>query len=108
VIYLACPYGGNAPLAVREKRFQAANRAAAELFRRGEYVFSPISHSHPIAQENNLPFGWDFWQGWNRELLKNCDRLIVLMLDGWRESSGVGGEIEYARELGIPVEFMEA
>jgi hypothetical protein len=32
--------------------------------------------------------------------------LIVLMLDGWEQSRGVNAEIALARELGLPVEYV--
>ena len=46
-----------------------------------------------------------FWAEHNREMLGVSSRLVVLALDGWRESVGVAAEIEIARELGLPVEF---
>jgi nucleoside 2-deoxyribosyltransferase len=43
-IYLAIPYTFNPELS-----FKIANRLSAELMSKGHVVFSPISHSHPIA-----------------------------------------------------------
>lgn len=105
MIYLASPYTHADP-AVREERFQAVCRAAAELMRRGECVLSPIAHSHPIAA-HGLPTTWEFWERLDREHLKRCDELVVLMLDGWKESRGVQAEIRIARELGKPVRFLD-
>ena len=105
MIYIASPYSHPDP-AVRETRFQAACRAAAELMRRGKIVFSPISHSHGITQYG-LPKDWQFWEACDRAHLERCDEVVVLMLDGWRESVGVKAEIGIARELGKPVSFIE-
>lgn len=106
LIYLACPYSHPDP-AVRQARFEAVNRAAAALMRQGNYVLSPISHSHPIALTGDLPLGWDYWEQYDRLLLAQCGRMVVLMLDGWRESVGIRGEVSLARELGLEVTYME-
>jgi hypothetical protein len=34
--------------------------------------------------------------------------MIVLMLDGWKESVGLTAEIELSKKLGIEVEYMAA
>jgi Domain of unknown function (DUF1937) len=108
LIYLACPYSHESAT-VREARFVLANAAAAVLMRAGLYVFSPISHTHPIAQTGGLPLGWDYWEGYDREILSHCGALVVLAADGWKESTGVSGEIRIALDLGIPgwIEPME-
>jgi len=105
MIYLASPYTHPDP-AVREARYQAACRAAAELMRRGKIVFAPIAHSHGITQ-CGLPSDWTYWQACDRKHLENCDEVVVLMLEGWEESVGVHAEIRIARELGKPVSYLE-
>jgi hypothetical protein len=105
-IYLASPYSDPDP-AVREQRFVAACRAAAELIRQGKTVFSPIVHGHTICRYG-LPLDWRFWERHDRRFLEVCDEVVVLMLDGWRESVGVTAEIAIARELGKPVTFLAA
>lgn len=74
--------------------------------RQGRHIFSPISHTHPIALAGSLPLGWDFWQAYDRAILRVCKRVIVLMLKGWKESKGVAGEIAIAEELGLPIVYM--
>jgi hypothetical protein len=106
MIYLASPYSHPDPQ-VREKRFEAACRAAAELLRQGQSVFAPICHSHPIC-EYGLPLDWQFWQPHDRRFLETCDEIVVLMLAGWEESVGVQAEIAIARELGKPVRLLAA
>lgn len=105
LIYLAVPYSDPDP-AVREERFHVVNEAAAVLMGQGLYVFSPISHTHPIAAAGALPLGWDFWEGYDREMLSACGALVVLCLDGWNRSTGVTSEIAIAEELGLPVFFV--
>lgn len=105
MIYLAVPYTDDDP-SVREYRFEEANKAAVKLVFAGNHVFSPISHTHPIALNGNLPIGWDYWADYDRLMLSICTHLVVLMLDGWRESTGVTAEIKIAREMGLIVEYM--
>lgn len=105
--YLAVPYSHHDP-SVRRDRFRAANQAAGMLMSGGHIVFSPISHTHPIADECALPTGWDYWGAFDRAYLSVSARVVVLMIDGWRESVGVSAEITIANEMGIPVEYLEA
>ncbi len=104
MIYLASPYSHPDP-AVREQRFHAACQAAVALLHAGRVVFSPIAHSHPLAQ-HGLPGNWHFWERYDRAFLELCDEVVVLMLDGWQESVGVQAEIRIARELGKPVRYL--
>ena len=105
LVYLACPYS-HPDGAVRERRFHAVNRAAARLMSQGMMIFSPISHTHPIAVDGKLQTGWDFWERYDRICISCCHEMIVLCLDGWKESVGVQDEIGIAKELGIPVRFV--
>lgn len=98
-IYLAIPYNDDSQ-EVRELRFQKSNEIAAALFNRGHLVFSPISHSHPIANQCDLPKGHKFWRKWNKTFIEWCDILYVITIDGWKESRGVQGEIRMARKMG--------
>jgi len=105
MIYLACPYS-HPNRDIRVARFNAANRAAAALMAQGKHVFSPISHTHPIAEAGDLPLDWDFWASYDRTILGVCCEVVVLMLDGWKESKGVTAEIAIARELGLSITHM--
>jgi hypothetical protein len=105
--YLACPYSHPDP-AVREHRFKMANVYAAKLFNAGEVVFSPISMSHPMAEDGGLRGDWDTWEQFDRAYLSLSKKVVVLTLDGWERSKGVAAEMEIARQLGIPVEFLDA
>jgi len=103
MIYLASPYSHPDPL-VREARFDAACRATADLVHAGQVVFSPIVHGHPLVRFG-LPTDWAFWQRFDEEHLRRCDEVVVLQVDGWRESDGVRAEIELAAALGKRVSF---
>lgn len=106
LIYLACPYTHKDPK-VMEERFRAVSKLAAAFMSEGFYIFSPISHTHPIAIEGDLPRGWEYWEGYDRTIIKACKGLWVFKLPGWKQSTGVQAEIKIAEELGIPVEYIE-
>lgn len=101
MIYLASPYS-HPDATVREVRFQQACRAAATLMRCGIHVFSPVAHSHPIAQ-HGLPTSWEFWRAVDLQYLRQCEALVLLRLPGWERSVGVRAEIALARQWGMPV-----
>lgn len=108
-IYLASPYS-HPDRAVRETRYLEAVKAAGRLMkdRLGCAVFSPIAHSHMIAELTRLPGDFDFWQGQDMGFIDFwATRIAVLKLDGWRESMGVRAEIARAESLGLPIEYLE-
>lgn len=106
LVYLATPYSHEDP-AMREGRFNVVNRVASRLMSEGLHVFSPISHTHPIAVAGELPTGWDFWEPYDRAILSVCASVIVLRQPGWMESLGVAAEIAIANELGLPIEYID-
>ena len=106
LVYLATPYTHADPEVV-EARVQAVNRAAAHLMAQGLKIFSPISHSHPIAMAGTLPTDWEYWKEFDWAYLTHCHKIIVLRSEGWEQSTGVTAELKFAAELGLEVEFMD-
>ena len=106
LVYLATPYS-HPDRAVRVQRFEIANRVAAEMMRAGIHVFSPISHTHPIAEAGELPKGWEYWEAYDRAILVACVEVCVLQQNGWEESIGVTAEIAIAKEMGLPITYRE-
>lgn len=104
LIYLAIPYS-HPSKDVREYRVHLVSDIAGRLMNMGMVVFSPISHGHVIAEVHNLPTNWEYWEKSCRTFVSKCDRLVVVMVDGWLESRGVRAEIEIAKELGIPIQY---
>ena len=107
LVYLAAPYSDPDP-AVRNRRFLEATRATAKLITKQECVYSPITYTHAICQVVSLDPLDEGWYALDERFLRRCSKLIVLQLPGWEKSNGVTAEIEIAREMGIPVEFLEA
>ncbi len=104
MIYRASPYAHPDP-AVREARYQAACAATAALIRDGKTVYSPIVNSHVLV-EHGLPTDWESWARFDRDIIRRCDSLLVLMLDGWSNSVGVRAEEGIATACGIPIGYI--
>ena len=116
--YLACPYSVKAQspssrctefiAKLEECRANAATKAAVYLMHsRAWNVFSPITHSHPLHKIGGMQGDWEFWKKIDTEYLEMSCRLVVLCIPGWRESVGVQAEIVIAREMRIPVLFLQ-
>lgn len=102
-IYLASPYS-DPKESVRIHRWSMACEAAGRLLNLGYLVYSPIAHTHPIATHCDLPQGWDFWKRLDESFITEwADCLVVLKMDGWKESLGVRAEIELATLHELPV-----
>ena len=113
LIYLASPYA-HPDERVRERRYLAAMHVVAESMTdtrrrcgRRPILYSPIVHNHPMSLLYKFPREWAFWRALDFPMLERCDRVIVLQIEGWRESVSVAAEIEHARILGKPVHFIE-
>ena len=106
LIYLGCPYSHPYQY-VQNERFEKVTQKAAELVKAGEHVYSPITHSHPIAQAGALPANWEYWEKYDRIFLSMSKKMIVLRLDGWEHSIGLRKEIEIAKEMGLPIEYCD-
>lgn len=107
MIYLAGPYTHFDP-SVMEDRYQEHMRHLAHLLNEGLVVFSPIVSWHVVADVHHLPIDWTFWRYLDLAILERCDRLIVLMLDGWQDSVGTTAEIDFAKLKPIPIEYHNA
>jgi hypothetical protein len=92
--YIASPYSkSNAE--IREKRYKAVCAVCNYYIRRGETVYSPIAHWHPIAKAFGLPLDMDFWRRHDLTMLQFAERMIIACIDGWQESKGIEEEVEF-------------
>lgn len=103
MIYIASPYSDKDP-AVMQSRYEEVKAFTAELMRRGLPVYSPIVHGHDIASSHDLPTDWLFWKSHCLAILRKADKMIILSLPGWEDSTGVNAEIEFCNLCGIPYE----
>lgn len=105
-VYLAAPYWHDIE-SVREDRFLEICRAAGRIMLDGHVVFSPISHSHPIAKWTANTGSHDFWLRQDFPFVDWCDQVWVLKLPGWTKSIGIKAEIRRARAQGKRIRFID-
>lgn len=102
-IYLASPYT-SPDSGIRRLRYKFACTVAAEIMKKGDLVFSPIAHSHVLAENYQLPHDFNFWQSWCLSFLRHwATHFCILDIPGWQESKGIMAEKKLADELGLPV-----
>jgi hypothetical protein len=107
MIYLCSTYSvGNASKALREERYHLAMAFVAS--RIDEAIFSPIVHSHPMGLIYDLPPEYDFWKKIDRKFIDHCEKVYVLMLEGWLRSKGIADETDYAKSIGKEVIYFNA
>ncbi len=109
LIYLASPYS-HPDSEIRELRFKAACYAAANLILQGYQVFSPIAHSHPIVTliGPDAELDADLWMDFDFRMMRSCDVLVILCVDGWATSQGIAKEMVFAVANNIPIKYMSA
>lgn len=107
-IYLASPYSHENE-DVRISRFESANKMAGELMLKGYVVFSPISHSHPIALTMDAERVCDhgLWMKQDLPFLEWADEVWVMgSMPQVLGSRGVTAELKKAKELGKPIKWI--
>jgi hypothetical protein len=107
IIYVASPYTHDDPLVV-DQRFMAVRDYVTTQLRAGALYFSPIVYTHELAKAASLPGDAAFWFEFNFRMLKVCDKVIILKLQGWEKSIGVASEIAYAKTHGKPLEYVKS
>ena len=99
--YLAHPYSGD-----HLKNFKKVNIIAAKLIKQGIMIYSPISHTHPIAYDGKLdPDDHDLWLKLDRQFMEHCEGLILC--DGWEFSFGCRFEYNYFKDRDKPIHYIE-
>lgn len=102
VAYLACPYTDPNPK-IKLMRYRAVTWTAYELMKAGTLVYSPLTHNIPLA-DLGIHGNWVTWKEFDHAMLSRCNRLILLKLPGWEASKGVAAELEFAKDLNLPIE----
>lgn len=106
LIYLCTPYS-NKDSFIQEYRYISAYDTTAHLLKQGHVVFSPIACLLDLAKKYKMDTSYDFWKNYCETFIASCDEVWVLNLDGWNESKGVMGEIEFAKNLNKPVQLYD-
>jgi hypothetical protein len=102
--YLATPYS-RYPYGT-EAAFRGAVDAAAICIRSGVMVFSPIAHSHPIAVSGQIAGHFEQWAELDEAMIRASNGMIVVEMEGWKDSAGIKAEIDLCHCFGKAVYFM--
>lgn len=103
--YIASPYT-HPDSTVRAARYEQALTFLAWALNNGIWSYCPIVQCHALCVKHKMPYEFNFWRDYNKVMLTAAAHVIVLQLDGWQQSKGVGGEIEFAKGLDKPISYM--
>ena len=104
--YLMTPYTKYP--AGTEAAWRDACVLTAKLMRAGVNVFSPIAHSHPVAQAGRLDaLSHEFWLMQDMAHIEVAPGGIVACMPSWGESKGITWEMERFADLGKPIYLLE-
>ena len=108
-IYLAIPYSFNPELS-----FKIANKVCADLMSKGHVVFSPISHSHPVADHlpKELRTDSNWWMEQDLPFVEWADEVHVVCIGEYgcnliEDSAGVQLEISHAKQYRKPIKIID-
>ena len=96
VAYIAGPYRSGTPNGIHEN-IQKARKVALKYWKLGYAVICP--HLNTALMDGACPD--DVWMTGDIEILKRCD--VIVMMDGWRGSTGASREYAIAKENNITV-----
>jgi len=99
VIYIAGPYRSQKGEWFVRMNIRKAEDAAVFVWQNGGVALCPHKNTAGFGGLPGCPD--NVWLQGDLELLGRCD--AVWALDGWMESSGARGEVDYARRYGILV-----
>lgn len=102
VAYLATPYS-KYPGGIH-KAFAHAAALAARLFAAGVKVYSPIAHTHALADHSALdPLDHSIWLPFDEAMMAAASSIVVAHMDGWQDSNGIAFEIGVFERAGKPI-----
>ena len=102
VVYIAAPYRSSSN-AIQQYRYVQSCMVAARLMEAGVCTFSPLANTIPVAVYANLHLPAGLYLQYDTTILRKCNELLVLAMDGWDVSEGVQYEIQCAKKMGIPI-----
>lgn len=102
LVYLTTPYS-KYPSGLHEAFMESA-RIAGMLLLAEIKVYSPISHTHPIALYAGIdPLDHDIWLPFDQTMMNMADCMVIANMEGWEQSRGIQHEIETFAAAGKPI-----
>lgn len=106
LIYIASPYTNDDKF-IKEVWVLVVSKVCAELMKEGKIIFSPIAMGHNISKTADIPSDWAYWADTCVAYLERCQALYVVMIEGWKKSTGVTAEIQIAIDMNIPIMYID-
>lgn len=105
LVYLSAPYSA---MPDKNELMRAVKYAAGRymLANKGAHVVTPLYNHFLLGMFPEMGSDYEFWKSYSLDLLRRCDKLLVLKLHGWQTSTGVCEEIRVAEELQLPIEYL--
>lgn len=101
-IYVASPYS-KYPYG-REAACSFICAISARLIENKLPIFSPIAHSHAIAEEGQLdPYSHDIWLPVCQPMIDAASVMLVVHMEGWHDSIGMRFEIDAFERANKPI-----
>lgn len=107
LIYVASAYSDPDKNRVQLRMNKFSSVMAALIENRIHPVSPLLNHYMDGIVKINFPLTWDWWEEYSRLLLSRCDHMVVIVGPGWENSTGVKGEMDLAKELNIPITFVD-
>ena len=86
-------------------RMEKIYKIIGDYIKNDVHIITPL-FMHEVVIRHEMPGHYRFWEKYCLNLLKLCDKMIVLRLEGWESSRGIAAEIEFCHNNGIPIEFI--
>ena len=106
-IYIASPYSDPDPEVMR-LRYRRVCKIVAELMEQypDHLFFSPIAHSHGLAEYGFIDPGHETWMWVDKAFMNLMDEVWIVAMQGRYGSDGIKAEIQHAKETNKPVRWM--
>lgn len=95
LFYVAGPYS-HKDAEVQHDRGKKHCEITCKLLKNGHLVYSPIAETMNLSEYGDMKGNWETWREKDIRQLDVCDEIIVLTLDGWKESIGTRAEIKHS------------
>jgi predicted RNase H-like HicB family nuclease len=111
LVYVAAPYTaktaeGKEDVPAIMKRMETFSLCLEQMVKVNIKPTSGLMMHLVRCYTTDLPGDWKFWGGYSTVILKKCNYLVVLMMEGWNQSTGVKEEIAIAKDEGIDIIYL--
>jgi len=106
-VYIAGPYT-HKDKAIQERRGEQHCEITSEFLKNGHLTYSPIAETMNLAKYGHMVgTTWDTWREKDQKEVELSDEMWILMLDGWKDSVGVRGEVKHCIRLNKPISLYD-